>query len=274
MPRSAARSDADRSSRLQPHDAVSRRRMLISCVHLTPHYSDVAVAGVDLVDTKIDGDRSGRDKHRAGKYAKSDCYGFLASAQRLQLSFGNEKARGPFTFSDGHAARASHLLAEVPEPVTSQVDIGKCLDRYFPAYPGLNARNRQPAKKRVRDSGCDGLKARRLGSRYPLFDDPFLVFRMDNRQIRIIAEDFSALVMQQHIENGFVGETELSAGGVFAPNNRNATNGFIIGQQANRIVAWVLHEFGAIDRLPFHQAHQLRKRSCAHFLLSPSRNSD
>src|SRR3569623_1819414 len=86
------------------------------------------------------------------------------------------------------------LYSKYLKPIPSKLNVGERFECDLPRHSGLNATNRQPTEKRTRDSGCKRFKARRLSPRYPLFDDPFLIFGVNNRQFSIVADNFFALI--------------------------------------------------------------------------------
>ncbi len=133
-------------------------------------------------------------------------------------------------------AGAALGLAKLSEPAARQMNAVKIPDRNFLGHLGVNPADRNLAEKRHRNGSCNGAEACRAGPRKPVLHDPALIFGVDDRQIRIVAEDLVGSMLYEHLEDHLMQEAKLGAGRIFSPDHLDAGEALIIRKSANRII--------------------------------------
>jgi len=86
------------------------------------------------------------------------------------------------------------------------------------------------------ESECRPAAARGNRARHPVLDDPTLIFRVNRRQTRVVAENLAHAVLSQLVKDVLVNKAKLSAGGVSFPKDDASGNIFVYGHRAERSV--------------------------------------
>jgi hypothetical protein len=110
-----------------------------------------------------------------------------------------------------------------------------------------------------------GLQAGLERARHPVVQDPFLIPRMDDRQLGVVTQHLARAGLGDHLEHLLVDEAQLQAGDVALPHDDDGGDARVVVHGADRIVVDVGRQQAALLGLLEEAFAKLVGRSrCCH----------